>query len=522
MISRHNNPCITENRPLSILISYARNDEKYREILEAHLIQLERQNVITVWHDRMIPFGTEWEVAIESKLEEADIILLLISASFLSSDSCYEELNRSMELHEEARTRVIPIIISPCCWQDSPIGRLHALPRDGRAITTWSNQNRAYVSIYKGIRTTCLELLKYNTHEIRTIGSDISRRYHRLYQYKFISWVTRIAIIFSLAFTGIILATMVDFEYELTKIFKKDSYFVSTPYAIDDPRQFFFYDLLRIILGESTSDYKIHLKQRVVNGSQSEITSALNLKQFSPDNRKRSKIDIAWMMRNEDRDSLASGIKFPVTLGLYAHRLCLVDIENKIFQDSITKSKLKEAIKITQVRTWPDFNIFEAQGFKTIGTNKYKDSLDLLSNGKVDCFARSVNEIYIEKENLNQRRKRFSIANNVFFKYISPINFYVRKDNKKLKNRINEGLIEAVNSGKYRCIFEHHYSHQIKQAKLNSENEILIGKDADSSLEYYPYYLDFTKPYKDIFKGINKMEEAECETLIRLLENHTR
>jgi hypothetical protein len=34
---------------------------------------------------------------------------------------------------------------------DAPFGKLQALPTDGKAVTTWSNQDKAFTDIAKGL-----------------------------------------------------------------------------------------------------------------------------------------------------------------------------------------------------------------------------------------------------------------------------------------------------------------------------------------------------------------------------------
>ena len=64
-------------KPIEILFSYAREDEKLRDELEKGLSVLKRQNRIVCWHDRQISGGDPWEQAISSHLDTVDIILLL-------------------------------------------------------------------------------------------------------------------------------------------------------------------------------------------------------------------------------------------------------------------------------------------------------------------------------------------------------------------------------------------------------------------------------------------------------------
>ncbi len=139
--------------PLSVFISYAHEDEPLRRQLETHLSLLRRQGLIANWHDRQILPGTEWAKEIDAHLESAQLVLLLISPDFLASDYCYEiEMRRALERHDRGEASVIPIILRPVDWQNAPFSHTQCLPRDGRPITTWENQDEAWLSIAQELR----------------------------------------------------------------------------------------------------------------------------------------------------------------------------------------------------------------------------------------------------------------------------------------------------------------------------------------------------------------------------------
>ena len=96
---------------IEVFISYSHCDEDLRNELIKHLALLRRQGVIQAWHDREIDAGTEWKQAIDTHLQTANIILLLISANFLASDYCYDiEMKRAITRHEAGEACVIPIV----------------------------------------------------------------------------------------------------------------------------------------------------------------------------------------------------------------------------------------------------------------------------------------------------------------------------------------------------------------------------------------------------------------------------
>jgi hypothetical protein len=148
---------------MEVFFSYAHEDEALRDKLAKHLKLLERQGVIKAWHDRDITAGEEWKKAIDNHLESANIILLLVSSDFLASDYCYDiELKRALERHESNESRVIPVILRSVDWQRSPFGKLVALPKDGKAITSWQNEDEAFTDVVQGLRRV-IDNLQGNT-----------------------------------------------------------------------------------------------------------------------------------------------------------------------------------------------------------------------------------------------------------------------------------------------------------------------------------------------------------------------
>jgi hypothetical protein len=146
-------------RAIRIFYSYAREDEKLRERLEAHLSSMRREGMIEEWHDRRIVPGQKWADEIDQNLEAADIILLLVSPSFVASDYCWsKETKRAMERHEEGTAAVIPVILRPVDWQTLPFGQLQALPRDGKPVTGWSDRDEAFLDVAQGLRRAVAEL----------------------------------------------------------------------------------------------------------------------------------------------------------------------------------------------------------------------------------------------------------------------------------------------------------------------------------------------------------------------------
>jgi tetratricopeptide (TPR) repeat protein len=151
---------VTNSGPLNLFISYAHEDEELCQKLLKHLSQLQRDGV-KGWYDRRIAGGAEWAGEIDDHLNSADIILLLISVDFLASKYCYDvEMKRALERHDqtEDRARVVPIILRPCEWKESPFSRLNALPVAGKPVVDWPTVDHGLLSVVEGLRRVVEEV----------------------------------------------------------------------------------------------------------------------------------------------------------------------------------------------------------------------------------------------------------------------------------------------------------------------------------------------------------------------------
>ncbi len=141
------------DRPLKLFYSYSHKDKLFLDELEKYLKPLQQQGIIETWHDGKIEGGTNWQQAIDSKLEAADIILLLISADFLASKYLDIEVQRAMQRHEEKSVVVIPVLLSPCDVYSAGIMKLQVLPKNFKPVTTWAHRDDAFIDIVESIRT---------------------------------------------------------------------------------------------------------------------------------------------------------------------------------------------------------------------------------------------------------------------------------------------------------------------------------------------------------------------------------
>jgi len=147
-------------QPLLLYIGYSSDDIAYLEALIRHLKVLERTNKVKIWYDKKIEPGTDRKRVINDNLQAADIILLLVSSNSISSDIFYEEeMPVALKRQEAGSTCTIPVIVLPCHWEETPLGGIQALPRNGKPVSTWDSPDNAYAHIVQELGIIVVNIL---------------------------------------------------------------------------------------------------------------------------------------------------------------------------------------------------------------------------------------------------------------------------------------------------------------------------------------------------------------------------
>lgn len=157
-----------------VFFSYSHDDEALRNQLEKHLASLKHEGLVDSWHDRRLVAGEMVDNAIDAQIDAADIVLLLVSASFLSSHYCYSvEMQRALARHAREECRVVPVILRACDWTHSSMGKLLAVPQDGKPITSWTNLDEAFTDVVRQVRVLIKEM--FPASQIRETGAQPHR-----------------------------------------------------------------------------------------------------------------------------------------------------------------------------------------------------------------------------------------------------------------------------------------------------------------------------------------------------------
>ncbi|MBW4567880.1 MAG: tetratricopeptide repeat protein [Tolypothrix carrinoi HA7290-LM1] len=111
------------------------------------------EKTIASWSDRQIVAGQEFKGEINKSLNQAGLILLLVSPDFIASDYHWTvEITRALEQNAAGKASVIPVLLRYADWETPPINKLSPLPSNRKPIKSWNDRDEAFLEVVKGIR----------------------------------------------------------------------------------------------------------------------------------------------------------------------------------------------------------------------------------------------------------------------------------------------------------------------------------------------------------------------------------
>ncbi len=136
--------------PIEIYTAYAQADERFFDKIREQLAILSRQGWPISCHESEIIHSTAWQR--NDHLATANLILLLVSTTFLNSNFCYcKQMCSAIERHRRSNLCcVIPILLHSLdsrLLERTPFGKLDFLPTNGKAVSTWKDSRKAYKDI---------------------------------------------------------------------------------------------------------------------------------------------------------------------------------------------------------------------------------------------------------------------------------------------------------------------------------------------------------------------------------------
>lgn len=142
-----------------LVVGFVEADALLFHEFERHLAAIKSSGVILVWHVWEVMPGEDRHSEITRHFAEADLVMLILSADFVSSPECYELLlSLATEKTKSPKSRLVPLLVRPVDLSGTPLDGLKLLPENGQPISQWTDRDEAWMEIAKCLREMISEM----------------------------------------------------------------------------------------------------------------------------------------------------------------------------------------------------------------------------------------------------------------------------------------------------------------------------------------------------------------------------
>ena len=149
-------------RAMTIFLAYdtkSKKDKRWVEKFRPHLSALIASYSTSTWCESELLPGDLISSFNEGRLNNADLIIALVSADFLAPGRSSElEMKLALARVSTGKARLIPVLLRSCNWKHSLLADYKPLPSNERFISSWSDDDEAFTDVVLGIRQALDEL----------------------------------------------------------------------------------------------------------------------------------------------------------------------------------------------------------------------------------------------------------------------------------------------------------------------------------------------------------------------------
>lgn len=183
------------------------------------------------------------------------------------------------------------------------------------------------------------------------------------------------------------------------------------------------------------------------------------------------RIDLMWAGASEKNDTHMEAVRIPLLKGMLGHRIFIIRKGDQTRFNNIQSVSDLARLDAGMGRSWGSTKVLEQAGLPVVSSLKYENLFHMLDGSRFDYFPRAVHEPWIELAKHSELD--LAVENRLLLVYPYAMYFYVKKDNKSLKQKLTNGLEMAIADGSFDALF---YSNPMVKAALSRGklNERLI------------------------------------------------
>ena len=245
-------------------------------------------------------------------------------------------------------------------------------------------------------------------------------------------------------------------------------YVYSRPHSVDDPRNLFFWDLLREALKRTQDKYGDFT---LGPSDQPVVSDRRKIEELAKES---GIISIAVLHWTPEVESRLLPVRIPVDRGLLGYRVLLIRNDNQVRFNAVKSLADLSAFRFGQESDWDDIVTLRFNGLPVETGTNYEGLFGMLAAGRFEGMPRGVNEISDEMKFVSREFPGLVVERNLLLHYPMPVYFWFSRSPRgtALAHRAQEGLRAMVHDGTFDRLFQSHYAPMLQGLDLSKRHLI--------------------------------------------------
>ena len=239
--------------------------------------------------------------------------------------------------------------------------------------------------------------------------------------------------------------------------------------AKDDYRYSFYDRLMRLALSKSD--------QALGSCSYEAVDQMSHTRKFNL--LARGQLDIAGNVTSTAIEREAEPVRIPVHMGLHGFRLLIIRKGDEGRFAGVKTLEDLAAFRGGVVQGWQVADVLAENGLKSVSNDEYEALFRMLQKGRIDYIPLSLFEVYLEVAKRPQYD--LTVEPTLLLRYPSTDYFFVNASRPVLRQRLTNGLLEAIADGSRDSLMESFLSLSefVKRAELSARTIIHLSNSVD-------------------------------------------
>lgn len=188
---------------------------------------------------------------------------------------------------------------------------------------------------------------------------------------------------------------------------------------------------------------------------------------------KTDQYDVHWLNTTAERERQLLPVRVPLHKGVIGWRVFFIRPEMQpVFAQVDSLEDLRQYVYV-QGHDWADVDILLKNGLAIERSPNWQGMFKMVELNRAQAFPRSITEVVAEHQ--EPVAKNLVIEKTLILRYPAAYYYFVAKNNDRLKNAIEKGLMNSIEDGSFDRLFFETFGQQFAQLNLEDRKIISIG-----------------------------------------------